>query len=133
MGGACPECSGPTVVRPLPPELRGYLPGDPETIGICPRCVVVSPVDEPSADPVTDESLPATLPDDEDTRLTLVTLVTLLSSLALYREECEELVARLERQGVDPILALERLATDPDVELPFDVARRRAQLVQLLE
>lgn len=132
MGAACPECSGPTVVRPLPAELRGYLPGDPETVGICPRCVVVAPVDEPPTGPA-DETLPATLPDDEDARLTLVTLVTLLSSLALYREECEELVARLERRGIDPILALERLATDPDVELPFDLERRRAQLVQLLE
>jgi hypothetical protein len=59
-------------------------------------------------------------------------LVGLLSNLALYRSEISALLERVEREGTDPLLVLDRLAHDPDVQTDLDLAGRRRQLEQLL-
>lgn len=131
----CSACGGAVLSVPVPDDLRGYLPGDPETATVCRSCLLVEPFDdEPAEDAIRAVAEFSTaLPDDPHTAFALATMVTLCDSLALYRNELESLVSRIERSGIDPVLALDRLAADPDLDLLVDAERRRDQLVQLLE
>lgn len=129
----CPECDGDTLVVTVPDELHGYLPSDPDTAAVCRRCLTTTPHDGPATDdPAAVAVLSDELPSDSETALSMALMVTFCGSLALYRAEIEELVSRIERAGVDPLSALDRLAADPDLDLAIDVERRRPQLVQLL-
>lgn len=129
----CPECDGEVLPVAVPDELRGYLPSDPDTAAVCRRCLTTTPHDGPATDdPTAVADLSVELPSDPGTALSIAMLVTLCESLALYRSEIEELVSRIERSGIDPLSALDRLAAAPDLELVLDVERRRPQLVQLL-
>ncbi len=130
----CSECGSDVLAVAVPDGLRGYLPGDPATVAVCRRCLTTVPLeDDPTDDPAAVADLSAELPSDPETALSMALLVTLCESLALYRAEIEEVVIGIERAGVDPLLALERLANDSDLDLVLDVERRRPQLVQLLE
>jgi hypothetical protein len=60
-------------------------------------------------------------------------LVGLLESLALNRPKLERLVARVEEQGHDPMLILERLADDPELNPAMDLRGRGNQLEQLMD
>ena len=129
----CPECDGEVLAVPVPDELRGYLPSDPDVAAVCRRCLTTTPYDGPATnDPEAVADLSDELPSNTGTALAVTVFVTLCGSLALYRAEIEELVSRIERAGVDPLSALDRLAADPDLDLAIDVERRRPQLVQLL-
>lgn len=129
----CPECDGDVLAVAVPDELRGYLPSDPDTAAVCRRCLTTTPCDETATDdPLAVADLSDELPSDPDAALSMALMVTLCGSLALYRSEIEELVARIERAGVDPLSTLDRLAHDPGLDLAIDVERRRPQLVQLL-
>lgn len=128
----CSECDGEVLVVAVPDELRGYL-GDPDVAAVCRRCLTTTPYEGPATDDseaVAD--LSDALPSNPDAALAVTTFVTLCGSLALHRSEIEKLVSRIERAGVDPLSALDRLATDPDLDLAIDVERRRTQLTQLL-
>jgi hypothetical protein len=59
-------------------------------------------------------------------------VVGLLESLALNRPQIEGLLERVERAGNDPMLILERLADDPDLNPAMDLRGRRRQLEQLI-
>lgn len=131
----CSSCGGAVLTVPVPDDLRGYLPGDPEVSTVCRSCLLVEPSDAPSSDAediAAVAELSTALPGDPGTAFAIATMVTLCDSLALYRNELETLVSRIERSGVDPVLALDRLAADPDFDLLVDAERRRDQLVQLL-
>jgi hypothetical protein len=129
----CPECDGEVLVVAVPDELRGYLPDDPDTAAVCRRCLTTTPHDGPATDdPEAVADLSDALPANSEAALSVAVFVTLCGSLALNRSEIEELVSRIERAGVDPLSALDRLAADPAVELAIDVGRRRTQLAQLL-
>jgi hypothetical protein len=129
----CPECDGEVLVVAVPDELRGYLPDDPDTAAVCRRCLTTTPHDGPATDdPEAVADLSDALPSNPEAALSVAVFVTLCGSLALNRSEIETLVSRIERAGVDPLSALDRLESDPDVELAIDVERRRTQLVQLL-
>lgn len=130
----CPECGATPLVVTLPTSLCASLANDPEIAAICRRCLTVSPSEGPvTDDPTAIADLSTALPDDPDTAIEVALLVTLCESLALHRTEIEQLVAQIERAGVDPLLTLGRLANDPDLELALDVERRRPQLTQLLQ
>jgi hypothetical protein len=131
----CSACGGAVLSVPVPDDLRGHLPGDPGTATVCRSCLLVEPFDgEPADDAIgAVANLSTALPDDPEVAFALATMVTLCDSLALYRNELEALVSRIERSGIDPVLALDRLAADPDLDLLVDAERRRDQLVQLLE
>lgn len=129
----CPECDGDTLATPVPDELRDYLTGDPGVVAVCRRCLTTTPIDGPATDdPEAVADLSDALPSDPEAALSVAVFVTLCGSLALNRSAIETLVSRIERTGVDPLSALDRLAADPDIELAIDVERRRTQLVQLL-
>jgi len=128
----CPECGHVTVVFAVEPELREYLPGDEPGASLCPRCLSVRPVaDPPSAEP---DFTPFGdgFPSKTNGAVPMALLLGLLSSLALYREEISDLLERVERAGTDPLLVIDRLATDPSINSEVDLARRRHQLEQLL-
>jgi hypothetical protein len=129
----CPECDGDVLVVAVPDELRGYLPDDPATAAVCRRCLTTTPHDGPAVDePGAVADLSDALPSNPEAALSVAVFVTLCGSLALNRSEIETLVSRIERAGVDPLSALDRLAAAPDIDLAIDVERRRTQLTQLL-
>jgi len=128
----CPTCGAATVAFAVPPEFRDYLPGSESAAALCTRCLSLHPAESaPDGDPsfgAVSDAFPTT----PDAALPMALLVGLLSNLALYRAEISDLLERVERAGTDPLLVLDRLARDPDIEAEVDLAGRRRQLEQLL-
>jgi hypothetical protein len=129
----CPDCGAPTI--PFDPgEYADTLPGEEPAVALCTRCLALHPVPEVAALP---EDAPdfgrvsADFPGGE-AAVPFAVLVGLLDSLALYRSEVSTLLAAVERAGTDPLLALDRLAADPELEPAVDLGVRRKQLEQLL-
>jgi len=128
----CPACGETTVAFAVPEELRASLPGSESAAALCTRCLVLHPIDAaPATDPSFQEVSDA-FPSDPDAALPMALLVGLLDNLALYRSEITALLERVEQAGTDPLLVLDRLAHDPDIEAAADLAGRRRQLEQLL-
>lgn len=127
----CADCGEETIVFAVPAEYVAYVPGEESTVGFCPRCLVLQPA--PAAEPTGafDRASDA-MPSDPDAAIPLAVLLGLLDNLALYRSEISTLLEAVERAGVDPLLVLDRLARDPDIETDLDLAGRRRQLEQLL-
>jgi hypothetical protein len=99
---------------------------------ICTDCLTLRPVESPPATAGDLRAVSDVFPADDSAAIPLALLVGLLDSLATYRTEISELLERVERAGVDPLLAIDRLAGDPSVEPAHDLAGRRRQLEQLL-
>lgn len=129
----CPECSTPVVAFPVDEHLRGALPGDEAGAGVCPRCLRLHPVGEPPAEPDSFAPLGNGFPQEPDAAVPMAIMVGLLSSLALHRARIADLIDVVEREGVDPLLVVDRLADEPTVESHVDLRRRRRQLEQLVE
>lgn len=125
---SCVRCEAPTVAVTVPAGLTDVAPA--EAIEVCTNCLTVEPAEAGDSDPDL-TAISEVLPDGEGGVATLV-LVGLLDSLATNRAAIETVVAELETHGVDPLLVLERLAEDPDVEAAIDLERRRTQLEQLV-
>ena len=128
----CPDCGAETLSFPVPAELREFLPGDEPGAAICTRCLALHPVPDPPADQPDFQSVSTAFPGSTDAAVPMALLVGLLENLALYRAEISDLLARVERAGTDPLLVLDRLAYDEDVDADVDLAGRRTQLEQLL-
>ncbi len=114
----------------VPADLREHLPEESEFAAVCTRCLSLEPSENGS-----DESDFAAISDafpDGETGAAMALAVGLLDSLALYRSELEALLERVERGGTDPLLVLDRLDAEPEVEPGFDLDRRRTQAEQLL-
>lgn len=130
----CPECGSEQVAFGVPADLREYLPDERESVAICTRCLTLDPTadvpddapENPDFDRIGD-AFPS-----GDAGVTMALAVGLLDSLALYREELTALLERVERGGADPLLVLDRLGAEPDVDPHFDLDRRRTQAEQLL-
>ena len=126
----CQECSAETVRFAVPDEYESSLPGEEDVVALCTRCLAIQPAteapDEPDFERVSDG-----FPSGE-AAIPLALLLGLLENLALYRSEITELLDAVERAGTDPLLALDRLARDPDIETDLDLSGRRRQLEQLL-
>jgi hypothetical protein len=141
---SCPDCVDDRLHLAVPTDYREFAPESAERVGVCRTCLRVRPAatetnDESDADgTAADTDDPTELGDwtpAGEAGVGVVLLVALLDSLALNRSRIETLVARIERDGADPLLALDRLAdaaasgtVDPDV----DLSRRRPQLQQFL-
>lgn len=115
----------------VPDNLRGLLPEDPERVAVCTRCLAVEPTADAPDDLPDFRAISDALPTGEGGAAMALAL-GLLDSLALYRTELASLLERVERAGADPLLVVDRLAADPDVDPHFDVDRRRRQVEQLL-
>lgn len=128
----CPDCGGETVEAPVPQSFTSYLPDDRPGIALCTQCLAVSPIDEPPSKLPAFDAVSDAFPRDPEKALPIVLMLALLDSLALYRSELDDLAATAERRGVDPLLVLDRLASDPTLDPGFDLEKRRHQLAQLL-
>jgi len=128
----CTTCGATTVAFAVPEDLAASLPGSESAAALCTRCLSLHPVENaPDGDP-SFEAVSDAFPTTHNAALPMALLVGLLENLALYRSEISDLFERVERAGSDPLLVLDRLARDPDVEAEVNLAGRRRQLEQLL-
>lgn len=134
---ACPACGSDELRFSVPPDYRAYLPEDRPAVAVCTRCLHVSPAD--AADESADgEALPDfaavsdAFPPDREQAAGVVVVLALLDRLAVHRSELNDLIEQLEWAGVDVLLVVDRLRSDPDLEPHLDLDRRRTQLEQLL-
>jgi hypothetical protein len=131
------SCSTDRLVFAVPETYHDLLPETPPTVSVCSHCLAIEPSDRPpeaaAATPADLAEISPAFPPADDAAVPMVLAVGLLTSMALYREEIETLLAEVEAAGVDPLLVLDRLQTDPHLDPAIDVARRRRQLEQLLE
>jgi hypothetical protein len=147
----CPDCDDDRLSLTVPPDYREFAPEAAARVTVCRTCLRVRPADGDADDETTEVDTETTDADTEDPTalgdwvpagdagVGVVLLVALLDSLALNRSRIETLVARVERDGADPLLALDRLADAVDdgaaggVEPHVDLSRRRPQLQQFLD
>jgi hypothetical protein len=119
------------LVLAVPADLREHLPEASERVAVCTRCLALEPTDEPPADDPDFGRISDAFPTGE-AGAAMALAVGLLDSLALHRRELAALLERVERGGTDPLLLLDRLDADPELDTHFDVDRRRTQVEQLL-
>ncbi|RBI63070.1 hypothetical protein DMJ13_00475 [halophilic archaeon] len=127
----CPECGDEALPFVVPPELREHVPSSPESVAICPTCLSLEPSENGGTELTDFSTVSDALPDDRETAAAMVLATALMSSLARNRRHIEALFDHVEATGVDPLLVLDRLADDPDLRPPFNIDRRREQLLQL--
>ncbi|WP_227375144.1 DUF6276 family protein [Haladaptatus halobius] len=127
----CPECGDDRLPFAVPPDLREHVPSEPASVFICPRCLSLDPVENPETELTDFSRISDVLPDDGEAAAAMALAAALLSSLALHRRRIDPLLDRVERAGIDPLLVLDRLADDPELEPNFDIESRRRQLLQL--
>jgi len=127
----CQSCGGDTVDFAVPAAFADHVPGSEAAVGLCTRCLAMQPAEEVSDEPDFSRVSDA-FPTDPDGAVAFALLVGLIGNLALYRAEITDLLEAVETSGTDPLLALDRLATDPSIETELDLAGRRRQLEQLL-
>lgn len=123
------SCAPEPVPFAVPRPLRECAPDSRDAAAICPRCLVVEPADDGPADPDfsrVNEAFPS-----GDAGVALALALGLLDSLAMNRQQIDVALTSVERGGRDPVLAIDRLLADPDVEPDIDLARRHHQLRQL--
>ncbi|MFB6094573.1 MAG: DUF6276 family protein [Halanaeroarchaeum sp.] len=128
----CPNCGTETVAFAIPEAVRDALPEDRPGGALCPRCLRVTPIDDPPAEQPDWRSVASAFPTDAEAGATTATLFALVDSLALYRAEIDDVVRHAESLGVDVLLVLDRVAADDAVDPHFEIDRRRRQLEQLL-
>lgn len=127
---SCSECGAPTLAFDVPEDLRAFVPDGPEVAAICTNCLTLN--DATEADPAPDFShVSGAMPDGEGA-VPMALALGQLDSLALYRGNIEALLERVERSGADPLLVIDRLATQGSVQARADLERRRHQLEQLM-
>jgi len=129
---SCPDCGGDLVSIPVPSDLQQYLPGDAPGASVCRTCLALHPETEPPADVPDLTRLDSAIPTADGAAIPVVLLVGLLDSLAMHREEITALLERIEREGVDPLLVLDRLDASYGEAAHVDLGHRRRQLEQLL-
>ncbi|EMA55240.1 MULTISPECIES: DUF6276 family protein [Halococcus] len=129
----CPDCESETVTFAVPDDFREYVPGDETAVALCTHCLALHPAPEVATDSKVDFT--AVSPDfpTNEAAVPMALAIGLLDSLAVYRSEVEALLERVERGGVDPLLVLDRLAADPDLDPQVDLGRRRRQLESVRE
>lgn len=131
----CIECEGETTAFTVPEDLREFLPENAGAAALCESCLTLQPpapeetrYDDPDFAHVS-EAFPA----DAEAAVPMAIAVGLLESLALNRSKIERLLERVEETGHDPLLILDRLAADPNLDPAMDLTGRRRQLEQLMQ
>lgn len=131
-GMACPECGGDVLVFPVASGLWRYLPDDREAAAVCTHCLYVTPEDDAPDELPDFTTISDAFPRDREAAATLALVLALAESIVHYREELDGLLELVEAAGVDAMLALDRLAADPDLDPYLDLERRNRQLEQLV-
>jgi len=128
----CQSCGADTVPFVVPEPFENHVPGSESAVTLCTCCLSMEPAENPPPDDPDFDRISDAFPANPDGAVAFALLIGLLDNLALYREEITELLVAVERAGTDPLLALDRLAADPDIETDLDLSGRRRQLEQLL-
>lgn len=133
----CSACGADsTITAAVPDELREYAPANAAAVTICQRCLTVESASDGTGASVSVDPDFTRISDAFPTRpaqaIPLALTLSLCSSLATNRAAIESLLEAVERAGADPLLVIDRLCADPDVEPTIDLERRRHQLEQLL-
>lgn len=141
---ACSACgSDSAVALSLSDEYRDYAPANAAAISVCTHCLTVDPIESDGTDDAAGVNterdggpdfsrLSGVFPTRPERAVPLVLAIDLCSSIATNRSAIESLLEEVERAGTDPLLVIDRLCADPDVEPAVDLERRRHQLEQLL-
>lgn len=128
----CPKCGSPVVEFEVPEQFRELLPGDESGVGVCTHCLALHPVSDPPATDPDVQRISDAFPSNPDAGVPMALAIGLLDRFALYRSEIATLFEAVERAGTDPMLVVDRLASDPAVDSHVDLEGRRRQLEQLL-
>ncbi|SDK78109.1 DUF6276 family protein [Natronorubrum texcoconense] len=126
----CSVCDSPTVAFAIPEPYREYAPERSSAAACCTRCLTVEPAEGEGKDP--DFTRVSDAFPTGEAAVPLALALGLCSSLATNRAAIEDLFEAVERAGTDPLLVLDRLVDDPELEPEIDLERRRHQLEQLL-
>jgi membrane-associated phospholipid phosphatase len=126
----CPDCGGEMVVFAVPTDYHEFVPGDESTAALCTHCLALHPAPEGDADSNPDFTAVSDAFPSGEAGTAMALAVGLLDSLALHRTEIETLLERVEQAGVDPLLVLDRLAADPELDPQTNLATRRRQVEQ---
>ena len=124
----CPDCGEKAIAFVVPDEYREFTPDDDEVLALCPTCLGLHPTADADPDPDfarVGEAFPSGA-----AAIPMALALGLLDSLALHRSAIETLLERVERAGADPLLVLDRLAADPEVDARMDLDGRRRQVAQ---
>lgn len=129
----CPDCGNDTVPFTVPDDYHEFVPGDEPAVALCTYCLALHPAAEADTATTADfarvnEAFPT-----NEAAVPMALAIGLLDSFAVYRSEVEALLQRVERAGADPLLVLDRLAADPDLDPQVDLDRRRQQLESVRE
>ncbi|WP_440763529.1 DUF6276 family protein [Natronorubrum sp. DTA7] len=128
---ACSVCDSPTVSFSVPEQYREFAPAQASAATCCTRCLTVEPADDDTLAEPDFTRVSNAFPTSE-AAIPLALALGLCSSLATNRAAIEELLEAVERAGTDPLLVLDRLVADPELEPEIDLERRRHQIEQLL-
>lgn len=131
MTDACAECGAPTLAFAVPEDLREFVPDGPAYAAICTNCLTLNEASDAPADP--DFSHVSGAMPEGEAAVPMALALGQVHSLALNRRSIEALLGRVEASGADPLLVMDRLATQGSVQARADLERRRHQLEQLLE
>lgn len=129
---SCSACGAETIAAPVSSNLAKFLPDERAGVVLCTHCLHVDPTDDPPADLPSFQRVSTAFPAESEDALPIVVILALLDSLALYRSELDAVATIAEKRGVDTLLVLDRLASDPALDPDIDLQRRRHQLAQLL-
>ncbi|NGM70207.1 hypothetical protein G6M89_14510 [Natronolimnobius sp. AArcel1] len=131
MTSSCASCDAPTIPFALPAEYRSHVPDD--AASICTRCLSHEAAAERHASDEPDFSrISDAFPTRLERAIPLALALGLCSSVATNREAIESLLRAVERAGADPLLVIDHLCADPEIEPAIDLERRQHQLEQLL-
>lgn len=128
----CPDCGEPVLQFVVPEKFRELLPGTEPGVGICTHCLALHPVADPPPGEPDCQRISDAFPSDSEAAVPMALAVGLLDQFALYRSEIGALFEHVERAGTDPMLVVDRLASDASIDSHVDLAGRRRQLEQLL-
>jgi hypothetical protein len=128
----CPACGSPAIAFEIPAAFSDCTPADAPAAALCTRCLRLSPVDDATELGTPDFTrLSQSFPTGRE-GIAMALLTGLLDSLATYHDEIEGLVETLERAGTDPLLVLDRLDREPEIDPAVPLDKRRHQLQQVL-
>jgi len=128
----CSDCDAAVLTFVVPDEFAELLPSEPAGAGICTHCLAFYPVTDPPAETPDFQRISDALPSNPDAAVPMALALGLLDRFALYRSEIGTLFEHVERAGTDPILVVDRLASDETIDSHVDLAGRRRHLEQLL-
>jgi hypothetical protein len=131
MSDRCPHCDAPLLAFSVPDELTDHAPDDSGVAAICSRCLTLHDAEHAPADPDfgrVSEEFPA-----GEAGAAMALAVGYLDSLALHRRDIDAALDLVEREGVDPLMLLDRLSAQGSLQPAVDLQRRRHQVEQLRE